>query len=547
MTAGQATILVVEDTAESLMMLTDLLSAQGYMVRPADSGELALASVAAKIPDLILLDIRMPGMDGFEVSRRLKALEDTRDIPIIFISALSATEERVEGLRLGAVDFISKPFQKEELLARVATHVELRRLRMRLEQQVAERTAELKVANDRLKFELSERVRAEQALRESEELFRNMADAAPVVIWLRDTEGRLLFFNKYASILTGHAREELLAGRWRESIHPGDQPHRAEILANHLKSRTSYQDEYRLLRTGGPDRWMLETAKPRFLADGAFAGYVGVALDITELKRNLEQLIAEQKLESVGVLAAGVSHRFNNLLGSILGEADLALADLSPDAPARGSVERIYEIATRASEIVFLLMAYAGTGDTGTLVQVHLGRIVEETLQLGKVNLSKKIVFNVDIPAEVPTIRGNPSQLRQVVMSLITNAAESLPAQQGEIALIAYGHEKKAGNPPELPLDLPPGSYVVLEVSDTGCGMTDEERSRVFDPFFSTKFLGRGLGLAAVHGIVRRHGGAISMQSSPGKGSTFRVFLPSDGAPADELSPPRDHASRIGL
>jgi len=544
MTAGQATILVVEDTPESLMMLTDLLTAQGYLVRPADSGELALASVAAKIPDLVLLDIRMPGMDGFEVSRRLKALEDTHDIPIIFISALSATEERVEGLRLGAVDFISKPFQKEELLARVATHIELRRLRLRLEQQVAERTAELKVANDRLRFELSERVRTEHALRESEELFRNMADAAPVVVWLRDTEGRLFFFNKYASILTGCAREELLAGRWREIIHPEDQARRAEILATHLKSRTSFQDEYRLLRTSGPDRWMLETATPRFLADGGFAGYVGVVLDITELKRNQEQLIAEQKLESVGALAAGVSHRFNNLLGSILGEADLALADLSPNAAARGNVERIYEIATRASEIVSLLMAYSGAGDAGTLVQIHLGRIVEETLQLGKVNLSKKIVFKVDIPAELPTIRGNPSQLRQVVMSLITNAAESLPAQQGEIALIAYGYPEGAGHSPEHPPPLPAGGYVVLEVSDTGCGMTDDERSRVFDPFFSTKLFGRGLGLAAVHGIVRSHGGAISMQSSPGKGSTFRVFLPCAGAQADELSPPRYHAER---
>src|SRR3954452_4762151 len=135
---SSCTILVVDDDPRSLALLTGVLSGEGYSVRPADSGELALASIAAKLPELILLDIRMPGVDGFEVCRQLKQQEETRDIPIVFLSAAGETEERVEGLRLGAVDFISKPFSRDELLARVQIHLELAILRTNLERQVAD-------------------------------------------------------------------------------------------------------------------------------------------------------------------------------------------------------------------------------------------------------------------------------------------------------------------------------------------------------------------------------------------------------------------------
>ena len=214
----KGTILAVDDVPESLMTLTDTLTAEGYVVRPADSGELALASVAAAKPELILLDIRMSGMDGFEVCRRLKASPDTYNIPLMFISALTDTAERVEGLKLGAVDFVSKPFQKEELLARIGTHLELSRLRNRLEQIVVERTADLSAANERLKQELVERWHAEQALRESEERFRSMADHAPVVIWTSNSEGALTFVNRYVSTLTGRRVDDLIGHGWMEVV-----------------------------------------------------------------------------------------------------------------------------------------------------------------------------------------------------------------------------------------------------------------------------------------------------------------------------------------
>ena len=204
------------------MVLTEILVEQGYDVRPADSGELALASVVATKPELILLDIRMSGIDGLEVCRRLKARKESRDIPLMFISGITEVNERVEGLKLGAVDFISKPFQKEELLARIATHLELSRLRSQLEQMVEERTAHLDAANEQLRLELAERLRAEGALRESEERFRSMANNAPVVIWTSGPDTKINFVNNFGLTFTGLALEELTSDRWNEVVHPED-------------------------------------------------------------------------------------------------------------------------------------------------------------------------------------------------------------------------------------------------------------------------------------------------------------------------------------
>ena len=218
------TILVVDDDSHSLRLLTDTLTGGGYRVRPADSGELALASVGAAAPGLILLDIRMPGMDGFEVCRRLKADDKTRGIPVIFLSAAGQMEDRVLGLSLGAADFISKPFQAPELLARVHIHMELGRLRADLERQVAERTAELRLANERLCLELEERRRAERELRESEERFRNLANRAPVGIWVTDADRLVTFYNRRALAFLGRKMADLAhaVDRFRASRRSGD-------------------------------------------------------------------------------------------------------------------------------------------------------------------------------------------------------------------------------------------------------------------------------------------------------------------------------------
>jgi PAS domain S-box-containing protein len=512
------TILVVDDDPRSLALLTGVLSGEGYRVRPADSGELALASIAANPPQLILLDIRMPGLDGFEVCRRLKAREETRDIPILFLSAATEVQERVDGLRLGAVDFISKPFSRDELLARVQIHIELATLKVELERQVAARTAELRAANERLEAELLERRRAEQALRESEVRFRTLADRAPVGIWVTGPDGQFVFCNKRALTFTGN----LTAG-WSEVIHPEDINRVYVRYHAAAKVRRGFRIDCRMRRTNGEYRWILNTGIPH-LVNGVYSGHIGTSIDITDLKQAHDRAAAAQKLESLGALAAGMAHDFNNLIGSIFAASDLALCEISTDSPAREHIDRVNSVATRASEIVNLLIAYAG-GHGVEIENVDLSAIVKEMATLLKSSVSQKTSLSLDLAHNLPAVRANPTQLRQVVVNLIMNASESLSQREGVVSLTT-GVVTLDAKSAFRDGDLPEGQYCRLVVSDTGCGMSPDALAKIFDPFYTTKFIGRGLGLAVVQGILRSIGGAVRAWSTPGMGSTFEVLLP---------------------
>jgi len=433
----------------------------------------------------------------------------------------------VEGLRLGAVDFVYKPFQSEELLARVRTHLELARLRAQLEVRVAERSAELLVANRQLQLDLVERRLAEQALRESEERFRNMADTAPVMFWVSGEDKLCTFFNKRWLDFTGRSIEEELGDGWTASVHPDDLERRMNTYSSSFDARQDYEMEYRLRRADGEYRWIMAVGVPRFEPGGRFAGYIGSCIDVTDFKRNQEQILATQKLESLGVIAAGMAHDLNNMLGSIFAETDLALSESPSDSPVRNSLGRIGAVAGRASEVLNLLMASAGGHDDGVALElIDPSSLVEEMRELLKISISKKAVFTTNLAKDLPPVRANPTQIQRVVTNLVINASEALEDKEGSICMTTVrmwvGPETRINRLASLP----EGEYVLLEISDTGCGMTEPTLAKAFDPFYTTKFLGRGLGLSAVQGIVRSYGGAINVKSAPGKGSTFQVFLP---------------------
>jgi len=263
-----------------------------------------------------------------------------------------------------------------------------------------------------------------------------------------------------------------------------------------------------------------------------------------EKRRQLEAKIEQaQKLESLGILAGGIAHDFNNLLMVMLGNADLALRDLSEVAPARPSVDEIKTAAVRASELTKQMLAYAGKGRF-VVEALDLNELIEEMGHLLGVSISKKVVLRYEFADNLPAVEADATQMRQVVMNLITNASEAIGDRSGAISIatgvMEAGREYLGGT--YLDEDLPEGYYVFMEVADTGCGMDEKTRSKVFDPFFSTKFTGRGLGLAAVLGIVRGHGGAIKVYSELGKGTTFKVLLPCSerppqAAPAEGAEP----------
>jgi PAS domain S-box-containing protein len=495
-------ILVVDDDAENLALLTDMLAAEGYHVRAADSGRLALESAGALPPKLVLLDIHMPGMDGFEACRRLKATGGLRNVPVMFISAASEEEERVQGLSIGAVDYITKPFRREELLARVRTHLELARLRDQLEKQVLERTAELRHTVDQLS--------------ESEERFRLMADTAPVMIWISDTDKLCSFFNKIWLAFTGRSMQQEQGNGWAEGVHPDDLERCVGVYSSSFDARENFQIEYRLRRADGEFRWVLDNGTPRFAASGEFAGYIGSAIDITDLKRMQEEALSRKKLEALMSLTRGIAHDFNNLAGAILAQAELAEADMADGSTPTEEVHHIKAAAIRAAEVVRELMIYAGQ-EEAKLESVDLSRLVEEMTELLKASISKHTTLRLDLGRSLPDVRGNAAQIRQLVMNLIINASQAIGERNGLIKLKTSLAAHASGGSAS--------DYVRLEVSDTGGGMTDEVKARIFDPFFTTKVRGHGLGLAVVQAIVHAHEGRLNVASTPGTGTSFEVLF----------------------
>jgi nitrogen-specific signal transduction histidine kinase/ActR/RegA family two-component response regulator len=271
----------------------------------------------------------------------------------------------------------------------------------------------------------------------------------------------------------------------------------------------------------------------QILAD-AFAA----ALERRRAERHRQELEAQvlhsQKLESLGVMAGGIAHDFNNLLTGILGAVGLAQMQHGNDGPLGERLAQVEQAALRAAELTNQMLAYSGRGRS-RLEVLDLSAVVRDMAHLLETVLSKKATLRFEFGEEPPRLRGDPGQIRQIVMNLLTNASESLEGGAGTITvrtgrLLADEDHLSQGY---LQEEVAPGPYVSLEVTDTGCGMGRETLERIFDPFFTTKFTGRGLGLAAVLGIVRGHGGTIRVRSEPGEGTSFQVLFPSARAAED--------------
>jgi PAS domain S-box-containing protein len=363
------------------------------------------------------------------------------------------------------------------------------------------------------------------ALSESEQHFRRLADSAPVMIWETDKDGLVTFMNTPLLTFTGRTLDQEQGSGWFECVHPDDRERTMARLTAFRVARRDFQLQYRLWRADGEYRFVNSGGVARFDADGSFAGYIGSCLDMTELKRNQEEAVARQKLESLGVLASGIAHDFNNSLGGILASAEMLMLDLDESSPYWEELERIKNVAIHGSEIVRQLMVYAGE-ESAVLEDVDLALLVGEMLDLMQVSISKRAAMKVDLPKDLPIIRANQAQLRQVVMNLITNASEALGTEGGTISVSLAPVNVGANNRIS---GLREGDYLRLQVADTGCGMTEGIKARIFDPFFTTKPTGRGLGLSAVRGIISSHGGGVNLTSEPGRGTCFEILLPVAG------------------
>ncbi len=386
--------------------------------------------------------------------------------------------------------------------------------------------------------DVTERHQAKVALRESEELFRVLAQNAPVGIFQTDSLGACTFVSEGWSKLAGIDSSEAIGEGWSSTLHPIDKSRVLSALQKLVNDGIPFELDYRFLHPDGTECWVEGKAITLFDKNQKPKGYIGTITDITE-RRQMEQKLQEtQKLESLGLLASGIAHDFNNLLTSILGNASLASMETSNSSPVQKYLERINEGSVRAAELCKQLLAYSGEGKL-VVQNLSLNDVVRETTHLLEVSISKTAVLSFDLHDDLPAIEADPTQIRQVLMNLVINASEAIGSQSGIIGLttgLTRVDESYLGGT-LLAGDLVEGTYVFLEVSDSGSGMDADTLARVFDPFFTTKVDGRGLGLSASIGIMRGHKGTLKVYSEPGRGTTFKLLFPTIAGSAESLPP----------
>ena len=412
---------------------------------------------------------------------------------------------------------------------------------------------ELRVHQIELEMQNDELRRGEEELEASRAKYFDLYDLAPVGYFTVDGKGLILEANLRGADLLGVERKRLVKQPLPRHIVREDQDiyylHRKRLLETGARQVF----ELRMRRKDGSPFWArLETSAARDGEDASPVFRIMVS-DITERKeaeeekRRIEEQIRQtHKLESLGVLAGGIAHDYNNLLMVVLGHAELASREIPPTSAAGGNLAEITAAAQRAAALSRQMLAYAGRA-AFAVERVGLRDLLEEMAPLLQAAISGNAILTLNLERDLPPIEADPGQIRQIAMNLVINASEAIGDRSGTITVSAGAThcDEEYLRKTERHDDVAPGPYVHLEVTDTGSGMDAETRGRIFEPFFTTKFTGRGLGLAAVQGIVRGHKGALKVVSEPGKGTTFKVLFPAltegrDATRSPLSSPPAD-------
>ncbi len=384
----------------------------------------------------------------------------------------------------------------------------------------------------------------------SDEKFRLIVEAAHSGIFICDLRGGITYANRRLAEMLGFRTEELAGSNYRDVVHPDDLRESDNNLLGLLSGTVSnVSGEYRYVRRDKTIFWGDLAASRIDDESGSLKGLVGVISDITGRKhaeeerlKQEQQALYAQKLESLGVLAGGIAHDFNNILMAIIGNADLALMQISAESPAIENLHRIEQAAARAADLAKQMLAYSGKGKN-VVENIDLNILLGEMLHTLETSISRTAVLRLDQHQPLPPVEADAAQIRQIIMNLVTNASEAIGDKSGVIAITTgcMNCDRNNLNDVWLGENLTDGPYVYLEIADNGCGMYKETMAKLFDPFYTTKFTGRGLGMAAVLGIVKGHNGAIKVISDPGRGTTFTILLPASGRPAGLLAGDHDN------
>jgi PAS domain S-box-containing protein len=496
-----ATILIVDDQPVNLKILVEFLRKKEHRLLVAESGERAIELAKVQQPDIILMDIMMPGMDGFEVCRRLKDDALLADIPIIFVTALGDVEDKTKAFNAGCVDFITKPFHKQEVLLRINNHLTIRQQQQQIEQE-----------KEMLAVTL-----------------RSIGDA----VIATDIEGRVTLVNKVTEQLTGWSREEAIGQPLTRVFHIINEQSR-EVCENPVEKvlETGHiiglANHTALIAKDGTERSIADSAAPIHDRKSNIIGVVLVFRDVTVENRLAGELAKTKKLESIGVLAGGIAHDFNNILTGITGSFGLAKLQLASDHPAFELMEAGEKAAMRGARLTKQLLTFAkGGAPIKECSSVY--DVIKESCDFSLVGSS--VACRVDRDGNLWNAEIDKGQISQVVQNLILNGSQAMP-EGGTIEVLCdnYSHiPEKTG---DLPLAV--GEYIRIAVTDYGIGIPAAVVPKIFDPYFSTKQKGSGLGLAVCHSIVKKHDGHIHCVSESGHGTTFSVYLPASSKTAQK-------------
>src|SRR3954452_553646 len=532
--AGRPRVLLVDDDERNLLAVQSTLEDLGEVV-PAKSGEEALRHLLKGEFAVILLDVYMPGMDGYETAQIIRSRDQTKGIPIVFLSAVNKEAEHLlRGYAMGAVDYVFKPVDPIVLRSKVAVFVDLFAKTKEIERKARQEQALLD-ANLRAN---AERLRAEQELRRAEQRQAAIIQSLPMVLYLEPYEASPRLPNYVSGDLeaiTGFTHEAILKQPhiWTERLHSED---RDRVLASLEARRKSgrLSVEYRWQCADGAYRHFLDQAVLLKDGDGRPVEFAGTLTDISEQRSLESQLIQAQKMDAIGKLTGGIAHDFNNLLAAVIGGLGLLEKRARLDPEHRKILTMTKRAAEQGSVLVRRLLAFARRQKLEPHA-VELTSLEETVSDLLAHTLGGLVDIEWHASEGMWNAFADRAQLELALVNLIINARDAMPAG-GTVTVAAENCELAAGNW----AGLPPGDYVLLSVADTGTGIAPKDLEKVMEPFFTTKDMGKGsgLGLSMVYGFAKQSNGAFRLDSELGRGTTAELWLPR--APDDlELETPR--------
>lgn len=523
-------LLLVEDNPDDAELILEFLEDLPGLRVQADTAarqSRALELLAATQYDVMLLDLSLPDAFGLDALARFR--REFPGLPIVILTGLSDEETAAAAARSGAHAYLVKGRVDQELLGRMIRYAierarsqnALREDRDQLEEQVQQRTRALMAKNEELQREAAQRVAAEAQTR----LLAAAAQSAADAILITGVDGAIEYVNPAFEAMTGYAAAEVL-GQNPRVLKSGQ--HDGAFYRRVFETVASGQSWHGQFVNRRKDGTLItcETSISRVCdPDGAVRNYISVSRDVTEEIRLRERLNRSQRLEAVGQLAGGIAHDFNNILQAILGYAVLNLDELPEDSSARRHNREICVAVQRASELTQQLLAFSRKQVLKR--EPHdLNEIVRSTTSMLRRVVRENILLDIIPGHHVGTVEADLGQMQQVLMNLCVNARDAMP----EGGTIVIETENVTVEPAYAQLNpwARAGHFVLLTVSDTGCGMRTEVLDKIFEPFFTTKEegSGTGLGLATVYGIVKQHDGLIHCYSEEGKGTSFKIYLP---------------------